>query len=401
MKVLYIAMCAPYNSVSHAGGQTLNYYIKEMAKSSNMVVDLVTYCSQDTYCKMKKDLNNVNIHPIVRKYGVKNKIRNILSINSKFNPYYKYCNLMTWNASDLLLKELRKIEAEGYEPDVVIMEWTQISLQIRKIKPIFPYAKYVASEHDVTFLGIERKANLEDKIIKKYYKMIQAKNTYYRELAALSCCDLIVTHNEKDRKLLIEKGINTKKIFTLVPYFHESKIEYNRTNDDILFFGYMKREENITAAKWFIDNVMTKITDLSCKFVIIGGGVDERIRAWETDKIIVTGFVPEIDSYFANAMCFVSPLLLGAGIKVKVLEALYTGIPVLTNKIGIEGIPAKKGRDYLYCETADDYEVEIRKMYGQTKPLINGRKFIESTFSLKDSFNRYYDVLKDLVEKYE
>ena len=71
---------------------------------------------------------------------------------------------------------------------------------------------------------------------------------------------------------------------------------------------------------------------------------------FKPDVITVTGFVKEISKYFEQSLCLVAPLVLGAGIKIKVLEAMSAGLPVLTNQIGIEGIPAQNGIHYYYCE---------------------------------------------------
>lgn len=158
----------------------------------------------------------------------------------------------------------------------------------------------------------------------------------------------------------------------------------------------MKRNENRSAVRWFIDNVMPLIEDLNCRFVIIGGGIDDEIKSWETNRIIVTGYVDSTDPYFSRSMCFVSPLILGAGIKVKVIEALDSGITVLTNSIGIEGIPAVTNRDYYHCETAHDYERIIRGLMNKNVKPLNGHLFINEHFSLKNSFDDYSELIRGL-----
>lgn len=54
--------------------------------------------------------------------------------------------------------------------------------------------------------------------------------------------------------------------------------------------------------------------------------------------------------------------ILGAGAKIKVLESLSAGIPVLTNAVGIEGIQAKDGEEFFHCVTEEDYEKCIRRI---------------------------------------
>ena len=62
-------------------------------------------------------------------------------------------------------EQLNSMKKEGYTPDVIVLEWTPIVLLADMIKEIFPQAKLVASEHDVTFLGYYRKYKYENGII--------------------------------------------------------------------------------------------------------------------------------------------------------------------------------------------------------------------------------------------
>ena len=81
---------------------------------------------------------------------------------------------------------------------------------------------------------------------------------------------------------------------------------------------------------------------------------------------------------------------MGAGIKVKVLEGLSAGIPILTNNIGIEGIPAIDKKHYFHCETPEEYrdainllisgEVDLKKMEKEEKELIS------STFDYHETY---------------
>lgn len=394
MKILYIAASAPYDKVGHAGGQTLNYYIKGIAKKENIDVTLVAYCASKDICKIDVERNNIHFKPVIKNDGIKDFLGNVLSIPSKIDPFHKYGNIMTRYASKLLINELKKMKKEGYEPDVIIMEWTQIVIQAKEIKSIFKSSKLVASEHDVTYLGIQRVAQ-EKKAFGKVYQNIRAKNIKRRELCALNLCDVIFTHNYKDDELLKKDGISAERRRILVPFYHQSILNRNKKNNDIIFYGNMKRKENYLAAFWFIDNVMPFINDLDVRFVIMGGGPSKELMNKECDRVHITGFVEDIDPIFSEALCFVAPLKLGAGIKVKVIEALYTGIPVLTNEIGIEGIPAKNCVDYFQCETPQEYANAIKQLYDslQESDLSYGKKIISNSFSLTDSFENYCNTI--------
>lgn len=74
-------------------------------------------------------------------------------MNSKFNPLYPYGNVLTKEIFDQIERKLIKLKNENYQPNIVILEWTWMLLFIEKVKLYFPDAKYVASEHDVSFFG--------------------------------------------------------------------------------------------------------------------------------------------------------------------------------------------------------------------------------------------------------
>ena len=99
---------------------------------------------------------------------------------------------------------------------------------------------------------------------------------------------------------------------------------------------------------------------------MLRGRPHESLQRYRSDKIVVTGFVPDIRNALSACICKVVPLRQGAGIKVKVIEAMSAGIPVLANTIGIEGIPAQNGIQYLHCETPNDYKTAFEKIAAGT-----------------------------------
>lgn len=398
MNLLYVAYRAPYTTVDHAGGQTLNYYIKSISNEADVDVTLVTYVDLKEKIKIENEKDNIRKELIVRKPGIGRFLGRVTSIWSKFYPKHRYANMVTSYSNRMLFRKLKSMKRKGYHPDIIVLEWTQMVLLIDDIKKIFPSSKYIASEHDVTFLGKYRMMEYEKNRLKRNWKKIIADNTKQRELTALNKCNVVYTHNKKDKKLLTDNGMNEKKIKVEVPFYHVSELNYKRNNNDILFFGCMSRIENELSAVWFIENVLSRLKDLDCRFVIIGGGASANLKSYESEKVHIEGFVEKIDSLFSEAMCFVAPIQLGAGIKVKVLEAMCTNIPVLTNNIGIEGIPAEDGIHFIHCETGEEYEKNIREIYNNKSKCLDGRLFVMNEFSLSQSYKHYYESIKELGE---
>ena len=70
----------------------------------------------------------------------------------------------------------------------------------------------------------------------------------------------------------------------------------------------------------------------------------------ERSGIVVTGRVPEIKPYFAEATVFVVPLRIGSGTRLKILEALAMGKAVVSTSVGAEGLALKNGEEILIAD---------------------------------------------------
>lgn len=400
-KILYISMSIPYDNVPHAGGKTFNYYINGFANDIDNEVTMIAKVLPEEEHQIENINPNINTI-IVRtpKNKVKKYISYIKSLNSKINPLYRYGNVLTKEIFNQIGNELDKLKNTGYVPDIVILEWTWMLLFIDQVKKRFPNAKYIASEHDVSFLGAQRQYE-NAKGFKKIYKKLYYNNLYKREILSINKCDYVVTHNAKDKKLLLKNGVEQSKLGVIVPYINlPEQVARKNINKNILFYGAMNRMENEISAEWFIKNVMPEIKDTGAKYVIVGNKPSDELKKYESDNVIITGFVQDIQPYFSRAMCLAAPIQAGAGVKVKILEAMAMGVPVLTNNIGIEGIEVDDGIHYYHCETPEDYNGKIRYIIQNRdeaeKVAQNALKFINDNYNLKNSFKEYSEKIYSL-----
>ena len=172
-----------------------------------------------------------------------------------------------------------------------------------------------------------------------------------------------------------------------------------------MFFGALNRVENVKSALWFYENVFCKLKDTSWNLVLLGSHPDEKLvfLSQQDERVIVTGFVKDIRPWLQNCACMIAPLVMGAGIKVKVLEALSAGVPLLTNEIGMEGINAENEKEYFHCQTAEDYIRVLDAFFDSEDKLtamsIAEKKFVKSNFDKEISYERYRDSLLHIAGK--
>lgn len=208
--------------------------------------------------------------------------------------------------------------------------------------------------HDVISQSLKRFRDEEKNIFKRFYLSLQLKYLIRWEKNVFSSVKEIIVLNEKDKKIIhdiLPGEIPYIKVeYPLVSDFFYS-IKRDRYNPKaIMFWGAMNRKENIDAVMWFVNSIFP-IIKASCPdvvFYIVGANPTSDIESLSSDNIIVTGFVDSPEIYFEMAAVSVVPLRFGAGIKIKVLEALAANIPVISTDVGAEGII--DGRELLFIE---------------------------------------------------
>ena len=397
--LLYISMMMPQKKANNGGAHTFYYYINNMAKQRNINVTLIAKARDKK--EASTQIDNVRIFPILNEtLTATHPVRLLKDINSKINPFAKKGNTLRESIYTQIIDTIIDIDIH---PDVIVLEFSQMAYLVYPLKKKFPEAKFLVSEHDVSYLWYRRKsASQNNFIMKKYWNMI-GKYRKKMELDAIDHCDIIMPHNEKDRRLLITDGVDPAKVCPLVPYYEEINVSRQPNYRDVIIYGAMDRPENYQSAIWFINKVMPLLTDLDIRLLVIGGNPPEKLRNLDNHNIKILGFVDDLIPYFSSCAAMVAPLSLGAGIKIKVLEAMYAGIPTLTNEIGIEGIPATDKKDYFLCNSSEDYAGVLKQIIDREVDLntisINAHKCIVDNFDKERSFEEYYNRILRLSGK--
>jgi sugar transferase (PEP-CTERM/EpsH1 system associated) len=186
-------------------------------------------------------------------------------------------------------------------------------------------------------------------------KLILFQRSHYKNL------DVISAVSEKE-KSFFEKFIKGSGETWILPngvdltHFENSVTKQDYSESNIIFTGSMDITMNIDAVKRFsleiFPIVKKEIPD--ARFWIVGRNPGRMIRKLhDPPHINVTGTVPDIRPYYENATLLVAPFRFGAGTKLKILESMAMGIPIVSTKVGCQGIKAVAG-EHLYIR--DDNE---------------------------------------------
>jgi glycosyltransferase involved in cell wall biosynthesis len=130
----------------------------------------------------------------------------------------------------------------------------------------------------------------------------------------------------------------------------------------LLFLGKLDFRPNAEALAWFIPEVLRHL-DSARLFAVGAQPPPWLVKVGQHDqRVAVTGYVADERSYFARCTALVLPLRTGAGSRLKALVAMASGLPIVSTRLGMEGLEAEPGRDYLLADSAADCVASLRRV---------------------------------------
>lgn len=134
----------------------------------------------------------------------------------------------------------------------------------------------------------------------------------------------------------------------------------------ILSVATMHYPPNTDALRWFRDRVWPLLStkEQSAGLDIVGSRPPTDLIEWaETDPHVqVPGYVDNLAPYYREAGIFIVPLHAGSGMRVKILEAMARGLPIVSTTIGVEGLPVRDGEHVLVADDPEAFSRHVAKL---------------------------------------
>ena len=155
----------------------------------------------------------------------------------------------------------------------------------------------------------------------------------------------------------------------------------------ILFVGSMDYHANADAAIWFAREMWPAIAQKhpELEFLIVGRNPPPTVRELASSRVRVTGTVPDVRPFYGRAAAAVVPLRVGSGTRLKILEAMAAGVPVVSTQLGAEGIDGKHDIHLLLAEGGADFVAAVDRVVASPEV------FFRLTKAARDLVIRLYD----------
>lgn len=210
--------------------------------------------------------------------------------------------------------------------------------------------------------------------------------------------------SDVDRKYMLSNAQGVEKSIYVVNNSTEIKQCVKQNSEyNLVFVGSMFYDPNIVAVTSFVHNVLPKVLNEhpQTKFYIVGTRPAAQVRHLQSDNVIVTGFVDDPLQYLLKATIVVVPMISGAGVQNKILEAMSMGCCVVTTPIGAEGLDnIVNGKDIVIADGREELAEQINSLIDDVNRRSNigaeARKYIENNLTyqiIAKQFKSYLDLI--------
>ncbi len=216
-------------------------------------------------------------------------------------------------------------------------------------------AALVLDEHNIEYEVLQRTQNTETSFLRRVYngqehlKVRWSEQRLWRQVDACAVTsdreELIVRqHAPHTRTAVVPNGVD-------IAFFAPQNTEPEPQS--IVFTGLLKYRPNLDGARYLVEEILPEVERVlpGIHVTIVGQGSEADLASLRRPNVLVTGWVPDVRPYIARAAVVVTPLRIGSGTRLKVLEALAMAKPTVSTAVGCEGINV---RDRAHLLVADD-----------------------------------------------
>lgn len=303
-----------------------------------------------------------------------------------------------------MAQALRKILAEE-SFDFIVIEgiWLAIYWPIIRQSPV----RKVLNLYDLESGLLRRHAAVLPPGLRRWICLNSAARMENLEKRLPREANLIWTVSEKERQHLLSQspalpvylapnGVDCDIIRPLPPV----------SGKEIIFVGSFNYYPNLDGVQYFVDQVMPEVLKRcpDAIFRMVGRQPDARVMALHNPpSLIVTGQVDDLMPCYRAAQVCVIPLRSGGGTRLKILEAMAYGRPVVSTTIGAEGIDVEHNRNILIADSPAEMAEAVCRILKDPALARNlaeeGRRLVESRYAWKSIADSMYETYRALMDK--
>jgi len=236
--------------------------------------------------------------------------------------------------------------------------WVNMLNMLDSIAPSKKRTAFLVCDQQNADIRVWRRFSRQGKLPARLFAALNLWKLQRFEKRVLEAVDLVVSVSDEDADFMRSRVPGFCSVITVpngvdTDFFSPDPRDEKERKNIILFCGSLDITMNIDAARGFANDIFPsvrkKIPDAG--FWIVGRKPDARIRALSRrEGIEVYADVPDVRHYLRQAKIAVAPFRFGGGTKLKILEAMASGIPLLATRVGAQGVEATDWKDIVIVQ---------------------------------------------------
>jgi len=400
MKILFLANQLPHRDV--AGGHKLIYQRMRQLSDLGHEVGLAAFAhpgEERVLPKLQAEFREVKTVQTRERRIMVRMFRDYLSSSLPAIFWKNHAREMMKCVGDM-------VERGAY--DVVIAEYSEMGMYLYRNPYLSAVHKVVSCHRCLTtaFSKYVETPGVHLSLRLKSASQVRRLERY--EFEMYRAMDHILTLTPEDSFTLLHHSPQLP--ITVIPPgidfdFLNSKPMEKPEEPVVMMCGYFADKSNHDGAIWFIDEVWPLISRihpaLRCTFV--GKGVTPAMtkRAERDESLRMIAEIDDLRPYRQQAFVFINPMRLGSGLRIKVLEAMATGLPVVSTALGVAGIPAQNGENCFVADTPELFAQSIDWLLNDRMLAVRmGRKageMVKHHFDIRTTILQLEKVLNEVV----
>lgn len=229
-------------------------------------------------------------------------------------------------------------------------------------------AKVILRAHNVEYRIWKQAARREKSSIKCFYYNKLSKDLKKFELYHANLVDGIFCISEQDKDFFRRRHVRVP--MTVIPVYmdiiDDFSVDYE--NNDFFFIGSMSWKPNADAVNWIINHIAPRLAKVlpDSRIHIAGSAMPDSMKERKISNIIFHGKVANVHEFMAKHGTLIVPLKSGSGVRIKILEALCVGIPIISTEKGKEGINLIPKKHFLTANITEEFMYQMKTLNNNT-----------------------------------
>lgn len=383
MRILFLALELPYPPDSGGRIRTFNM-LKQIARRHEVTLvsfgDASDASALTTLRALCSDVIAVQCPKTAQRHLI-HKLREL--------PVRYPVSLETYRSVEMT-ETIRSLVSDG-SCEIAHIDFIHMAQYAEVLKPL----PLVLTHHNIEGQVLQRELDLlsDGSLIQRWATKLENNRWVRFEIDASRKADAIVAVSQEDAEyfrgridetptFIVPNGVDTN----YYQYTNSTNIE-----ETMLYTGRMDYGPNVDAMIWFCQEIFPIIYQKKpeLKLKIVGRDpVPEVLALEEIDGITVIGGVKDIRPFFQQAKLYVVPLRYGGGTRLKILEAMAMGVPIVSTSLGCEGLELVHGNDLLVADEPSGFALSVFDLCNsadlRSSLAVCSRKIVEEKYDWKN-----------------